>query len=65
MTYTHALLICFRSSGRSYRQLFYLAHILCSFTHRYECLDVHDSFLGPGYGYWSDTGSEAVLGQIS
>ena len=34
----------FRSSGRSNLQFFYLAHILCSCTHQYECDDVLDGF---------------------
>ena len=41
--------------------IFYLVHILCSCTHQYEC---EDGFLGPRDGCWSDTGSEAVPGQI-
>ena len=37
-------------------QFFYLAHILCSCVHQYECDDVLDGFWGPG--------SETVPGQI-
>ena len=34
----------FCCSGRSNVQFFYLAHILCSCTHQYECDDVLDGF---------------------
>ena len=54
----------FRNSGRSNLQFFYLAHILCSCTHQYECDDVLDGFWGPGDGCLSDTGSKTVPGQI-
>ena len=40
---------------------FFLAHILCSWTHQYKCDDVLEGF---GDGRRSDTGSKTVLGQI-
>ena len=54
----------FRGSGRSNLQFFYLAHILCSCAHQYECDYVLHGFWDPGDGCRSDTGSETAPGQI-
>ena len=51
-------------SVKSNLQFFYLAHILCSCTHQYECDNVLDGFWGPGGGCRPDTGRETVPGQI-
>ena len=64
MKSTQAKEFYFRGSRRSNRQLFYLAHILCSCIRQYECDNVLDGFWDPVDGCRSDIGSETVPGRI-